>query len=121
MTHVKITNKLFLTTCSDQLEIRSNVPRLKARWAVLTKKIDLKLEKVPMVVYACFVLHNYCEQYSSYINEDIIASQIQDGKANEETTNLPDPVHSCNNSEGEVVRNILTHYVRINLPDDLVI
>ena len=95
--------------------------RLKARWAVLIKKIDLKLEKVPMVVYACFVLHNYCEQYSSYINEDIIASQIQHAKANEETTNLPDPVYSCNNSEGEVVRNILTHYVRINLPDDLVI
>ena len=38
--------------------------RLKARWAVLTKKIDFKLEKVPIVVYACFVLHNYCEQYS---------------------------------------------------------
>ena len=95
--------------------------RLKARWAVLTKKIDVKLEKVPMVVYACFVLHNYCEQYSSYINEDIIASQIQHAKANEETTNLPDPVYSCSYSEGEVMRNILTHYVRINLPDDLVI
>jgi hypothetical protein len=95
--------------------------RLKARWAVLTKKIDLKLEKVPIIVYACFVLHNYCEQYSSYMNEDILASQIQHAKTNEETPNLPDPVYSCNNSEGEVVRNILTSYVRINLPDDLVI
>ena len=35
--------------------------RLKARWAVLTKNIDFKLEKVPIVVYACLVLHNYCE------------------------------------------------------------
>ena len=95
--------------------------RLKARWAVLRKKIDLKLENVPIVVYACFVLHNYCEQYSSYINEDMIASQIQHAKPNEESLNLPDPVYSCNNSVGEVVRNILTHYVRINLPDDLVI
>ena len=95
--------------------------RLKARWAVLAKTIDFKLEKAPIVVYACFVLHNYCEQYSSYINEDILTSQIQHGKTNEETANLPDPVYSCNNSEGEVVRKILTHYVRINLPDDLVI
>ena len=67
------------------------------------------------------MLHNYCEQYSSYINEDILTSQIQHGKTNEETSNLPDPVYSCNNSEDEVVRKILTHYVRINLPDDLVI
>ena len=39
--------------------------RLKARWAVLTKKVDLKLEKVPILVYACFVLHNYCEKHSA--------------------------------------------------------
>ena len=67
------------------------------------------------------MLHNYCEEYSSYINEDKIAIQIQHAKTNEESLNLLDPVYSCNNSEGEVVRNILTHYVRINLQDDLVI
>ena len=36
--------------------------RLKARWSVLTKKIDLDLTTVPMVVFACFVLHNFCEK-----------------------------------------------------------
>jgi hypothetical protein len=36
--------------------------RLKARWSILTRSIDLKLESIPTVVYSCFVLHNYCEQ-----------------------------------------------------------
>jgi hypothetical protein len=31
--------------------------RLKARWSVLTKKVDLKIGSVPVVVYACCVLH----------------------------------------------------------------
>lgn len=94
--------------------------RLKARWAVLTKRLDLKLENVPVIVYACFVLHNYCEQHSAYLNEDIVTSQIEHAKRNEEETrNVPDPVYSCNSSEGEIVRNILTSYIHLSLPDDL--
>ena len=36
--------------------------RLKARWRFLTRKIDRKLEEIPTVIYAYFVLHNYCEK-----------------------------------------------------------
>ena len=35
--------------------------RLKACWAILIRRVDLRLEMVPTVVYACFVLHNTCE------------------------------------------------------------
>ena len=28
--------------------------RLKPRWSILTRKIDLKLENIPIVVMACF-------------------------------------------------------------------
>ena len=95
--------------------------RLKARWAILTKRIDLKLDIVPVIVYACFVLHNFCEQHSSYINDDLVTHQIEQAKENEEETrNMPDPVYSCNNGEGELVRNILTSYIQMSLPDYMV-
>ena len=29
--------------------------RLKARWAVPTRKMDLKLEIIPIIIYACFI------------------------------------------------------------------
>ena len=41
--------------------------RLKARWGILTRKMDLKLETIPVLIYACFVLHNICEKNNSYI------------------------------------------------------
>ena len=37
---------------------------LKARWSILTRKMDLKLENIPIVVMACFVLHNFCEWHN---------------------------------------------------------
>ena len=39
--------------------------RFKARWSIMTRKIDLKMETIPKVIYACFVLHNYCEKNKS--------------------------------------------------------
>ena len=33
----------------------------KARWSIITKKMNLKLENVPVVVMAYFVLRNFCE------------------------------------------------------------
>lgn len=43
--------------------------RLKARWSILTRKIDLQIKAIPIVMYACFVLHNFCEKNNSYIDE----------------------------------------------------
>ena len=93
--------------------------RLKARWAVLTRKVDLHLKIVPTVIYACFVLHNFCEKSKTYIDEELVKNQMKVSSASEEN-NLPDPVYSCNNSEGELVRDILTKYITLNLPDHLV-
>ena len=50
--------------------------RLKARWSILTRKMDLKIEAIPIVVYACFVLHNFCEKKNSYIDEDLVHHQM---------------------------------------------
>ena len=36
--------------------------RLKSRCGFLTRKIDLELDLEPAAIYACFVLHNICEQ-----------------------------------------------------------
>ena len=36
--------------------------RLKARCAILTRKMDLKLEILQTVIYTCVILHIYCEK-----------------------------------------------------------
>ena len=90
--------------------------RLKARWSVLTKKIDLALQYVPIVVYACFVLHNYCEVKKCAIDPELVKlhniikkhkkqSGTQDADHNQDST------FSANSEEGEVVRDILRQYI----------
>ena len=65
--------------------------RLKARWSVLTKKIDLDLTTVPLVVFACFVLHNFCERNKTCIDEELVKSQMQVASTVNEK-NVPDPI-----------------------------
>ena len=82
--------------------------RLKARWAFVTKTVGLKLESVPTVIYACFVLHNVCEQNKVTVDDKSLKEQISLMKLNEQQfKNNPDPVYSCNEGEGEIVRSSL--------------
>ena len=46
---------------SARNQIECAFGRLKARWSVLTKTVDLKFEIVPVVVYSCFILYNFWE------------------------------------------------------------
>ena len=86
--------------------------RLKARWSILTRKMDIKLETIPTIIYACFVLHNFCEKNKSYIDEELVKYQIELIKKNEdEHKNVPDPIYSSNEGEGAVVRRTLTNLI----------
>ena len=95
--------------------------RLKARWSILTRPIDLKLELVPYVVYSCFVLHNFCEQSRNLIDPEVVENQYKvKTKQVDEAKNVPDPVFSGNLDEGAAIRDIITTYIQDNLPDYLV-
>ena len=78
--------------------------RLKARWQVLTKEMDFRLENIPTIIYTCFALHNFCERSSVYINEEQEKTQMELLKPNEaQFKNLADPIFSCVEGEGEVI------------------
>ena len=84
--------------------------RLKARWQILTKKIDIQLEKIPTLIHACFVLHNFCERHNQFVDEEQVKVQMEISKRNE-NKNIPDPIFSCSDGEGEVIRKVLTDYI----------
>ncbi|KAK9073694.1 hypothetical protein SSX86_006288 [Deinandra increscens subsp. villosa] len=45
--------------------------RLKGRWGCLQKRIEVKLQELPMVLGACCVLHNICEMNNEEMDEDL--------------------------------------------------
>ncbi|XP_057293071.1 putative nuclease HARBI1 [Hydractinia symbiolongicarpus] len=98
--------------------IESAFGRLKGRWGILTKKIDLDLNIVPLIVMTCFTLHNFCEINTTVIDEELVTANIEKHKNDESLNkNIPDPIYSGNTSEGHEIRSLLTEYINQNLPD----
>ena len=78
--------------------------RLKARWSILSRKMDLKLTSVPKVILACFVLHNFCELHHNDIDVELVRNQIARNITDENMhRNAPDPIYSGNTGEGEAI------------------
>ena len=61
--------------CSARNPIECAFGRLKARWGFLTRKIDLELDLVPPAIYACFILHNICEQQMNNLDPQLVQNQ----------------------------------------------
>ena len=110
MKDVQMMLKSFLMGCYAPIECAFG--RLEAKWSILTRIIDLKLEDVPIIVYACFVLHNFSEGHNSYIDDELVKKQLENIARNERIhSNTPDPVYSINEAEGEITRKTLTKMI----------
>ena len=84
--------------------------------------MDLNLNLVPTVVLACFVLHNFCEVNNDDIDMELVKSQIERNQHDEVMhKNIPDPVYSGDTGEGEMIRQTLTDYIKLNMPDKLLV
>ena len=78
--------------------------------------MDFKLEKIPDIIYACFVVHNFCERYSVSINEEQVKTQLELLKINKtQFKNLADPIFSYVEGEEEVIRKTLTDLIKENI------
>ena len=95
--------------CSARNVIECAFGRLKARFACLKRAMDINLDDLPFVIYACFVLHNYCELHNESINEETIKMAITYDRDFQPplSTNRSS---SSNETEGKRVRRALTEY-----------
>ena len=59
--------------CSARNIIECAFGRLKARFGSLKRAMDINLDELPSVIYACFVLHNFCELNNESINEETVS------------------------------------------------
>lgn len=51
-----------LKLCSARYIIECAFGRLKARFGALRRAMDINIDELPYVIYACFILHNFCEK-----------------------------------------------------------
>ena len=97
-----------LMLCSARFVIECAFGRLKARFGILRRPININLYDMPHVIYACFVLHNFCEVNNDSVNEETVRSTI----TYERQFQPPASSNrmSANENEGKKVRRILTKY-----------
>lgn len=63
--------------CSARNVNECSFGRLKARFACLKRGMDINIDNLPLVIYACFVLHNFCEMNNELVHEESVRSTIQ--------------------------------------------
>lgn len=83
--------------------------RLKARFAALRRPMDINLQDLPHVIYACFVLHNFCEENKETVAEHSVMGTTQCDDDWQPPIQRKNYIIDCN--EGKGVRRVLTKYL----------
>ncbi|XP_062213800.1 protein ALP1-like [Phragmites australis] len=79
--------------------------RLKARWACLQKRTEVKLQDLPVVLGACCVLHNICELRGEEVDPDIRCDLVDD----ETTPENPVRSEAAKCARDNIAHNLLHH------------
>ena len=96
--------------CSARNVIECAFGRLKARFSALRRAMDINIDDLPFVIYACFVLHNYCEMNGESVNEEKVQSAIAYERDFQPVTTSRGYATGCDETEGKKVRKTLTKY-----------
>ena len=94
---------------SARNQIECAFGRLKARWRILQRPLDIPIKLTPKVIYACFVLHNYCEQRKVDVDSNLVEQII-----NAERRNVAkaDKIYSSTTTAGVKVRDTIADYFK---------
>ncbi|XP_060764084.1 putative nuclease HARBI1 [Neoarius graeffei] len=100
-----------LCLCRARMVIECAFGRLKARFAALRRPMDINMDDLPHVIYACFVLHNFCEVSEETLDEQSVFGTIQgDTQPPTECNNY---LTDCNEGEAKRVRRVITKYLTL--------
>ena len=73
--------------------------------------MDLNICDLRYVIYACFVLHNFCEEHNETVGEEVISSAMRYEREFQPPTVNNKYRTDCNETEGKRVRSELTKYL----------
>ena len=117
------------TTCTDEKQLRFNTllrasrnqiecsfGRLKGRWRILNRAIDVELDLAINLIYSCFILHNFCEKNKEELNPDVVRRVINNERIfqNCEHHNQINKLYAYNSARGKLVRQTIVEFLNDN-------
>ena len=100
-----------MTLCSARMVTECVFDRLKARSGALRRAMDINIRDLPYAIYACFVLHNFCELHNESVSDTLISSAVRYDRKFQPPTINNNYRTDCNEAEGKRVRYELTRYL----------
>ena len=95
---------------SARMVVECAFGRLKARFGILQRPMDLCMDNIPTTIHACFILHNFCEMHNETIPRDLIeAVQLYDREFQPAIAEAPVQMHN-NERGGKSIRRIYMKY-----------
>ena len=94
---------------SSRSQIECAFGRLKARWRILTRPLDIPTQSMPNVICACFVLHNFCELHKIEADSAFVDSVVTDERS---STLKKDRLNTYSSKLGSKVRETITDYFK---------
>lgn len=96
--------------CSARNVIECAFGRLKARFSCLKRAMDINIDDLPMVIYACFVLNNYCELNNECVHEELVRRSISYDREFQPPPSTNRYSTDKNEGEGKRVRSVLARF-----------
>lgn len=104
--------------CSARNVIECAFGHLKTRFGALRRTMDINMDDLPYVIYACFILHNFCEMNRETMFEEVIMSAIDYNRDFQPQQQNATRGQGANDAEGKI-RCILTNYFDPQLYSDI--
>ena len=76
--------------------------RLKARWRILLRPMDIPVQKLPNVIFACFVLRNFCQRQKI----DVDTALVEEIILKQRSKNIIDKVNSYTTPMFSYIENL---------------
>ena len=74
------------------------------------KSNDINLTDLTEVIYACFVLHNYCELKQETNNEQLVNAAVAYDQEFQPPSARSNQNNTSNQRHGKTIRDIFVHY-----------
>ena len=90
---------------SARNQIECAFGRLKARWRILCRPIDVPIAYVPNIILSCFALHNFCELHNVEVDQTLVNKIISE---EHRIAKKVDRINTYTTSKGAKVRDSIT-------------
>lgn len=76
--------------------------------------MDINIDDLPLVIYACFILNNNCELNNEYVHDELVKKAVSYDHDFEPPTQAEWHVTDRNEIEGKRVRNVLAMFLTLD-------